>query len=479
MAENSEMILFWGCDPETTPGAFDGQTASRVCYWWSELGIKSIYISPDLNYGAAVHADKWIPILPNTDAAMHLAIAYVWITEGLYDKKYVATHTYGFDKFQEYVLGKEDGVPKTPEWASTKCGVPEWTIKAFAREWASKRTTVAHGNGGPGVRGPYSTERGRLEVLLLGMQGLGKPGVHQVKMIEWGLRNERQTNPMPLGQLIPGIGSVYQGKTYSGTARWAEQIKNDSEAHKLTGQLIPGQFIPKTLIHEAILNPPISWYGTTLNRSPLEDQFVKYTYPAKGCSEVHMIWTDTPCWITCWNDGNSYSKALRSPKIEFILAQHPWLENDCMFADIILPVSTKLEEEDIATDNMSGQYRILLHEGKCIEPIGESKSDYEIVCLIAEKLGLLQEYTQGKTVKELIKNGFAGSGVQNLTSFKEFQEKGYFVVPTDPEWKKYPVGLRKFYDDPESNPLKTPSGKLEYYSARLASVEKEPDNIPC
>ncbi len=60
--------------------------ASRVCYWFDELGIKSIYICPDLNYGAAVHADKWIPILPNTDAALHLAIAYVWITEGLYDK---------------------------------------------------------------------------------------------------------------------------------------------------------------------------------------------------------------------------------------------------------------------------------------------------------------------------------------------------------------------------------------------------------
>ena len=89
------------------------------------------------------------------------------------------------------------------------------------------------------------------------------------------------------------------------------------------------------------------------------------------------------------------SRLCRSPKIEFILAQHPWLENDCLFADIILPVNTKFEEEDIAADNMSGQYRILLHEKQCIEPLGESKSDYEIVCLIAEKLGLLKEYTEG------------------------------------------------------------------------------------
>ena len=86
----------------------DWELASRLSYWFTDLGIKSIYICPDLNYGAAIHADKWIPIRPNTDAALHLAVAYIWITEDLYDKEYVATHTFGFDKLEEYVLGKED-----------------------------------------------------------------------------------------------------------------------------------------------------------------------------------------------------------------------------------------------------------------------------------------------------------------------------------------------------------------------------------
>jgi hypothetical protein len=69
--------------PETTPWGFTGQFASRLCYFWAEVGIKQIYICPDLNYGAAVHADKWIPVLPNTDSALQLAIAHVWITEDL------------------------------------------------------------------------------------------------------------------------------------------------------------------------------------------------------------------------------------------------------------------------------------------------------------------------------------------------------------------------------------------------------------
>jgi anaerobic selenocysteine-containing dehydrogenase len=131
--EHADMVLFWGCDPETTPWGFTGQFASRLCYFWSEVGIKQVYICPDLNYGAAVHADKWIPVLPNTDAALQLAIIYMWVTEGTYDKEYVKTHAVGMDKVEAYVLGEEDGIPKTPEWASPKCGVPEWTIKALAR----------------------------------------------------------------------------------------------------------------------------------------------------------------------------------------------------------------------------------------------------------------------------------------------------------------------------------------------------------
>jgi anaerobic selenocysteine-containing dehydrogenase len=378
VAENTGMILFWGCDPETTTWGPDGQMASRLCYWWTEIGIKSVYICPDLNYGAAVHADKWIPIRPNTDAALQLAIAYVWITEGTYDKQYVATHTFGFEKFEEYVLGKEDGIPKTPEWAAEKTSVPEWTIKALAREWASRQTSTAHGNGGPGIRGPYSTENGRLEVLLLGMQGLGKPGVHQVKMIEWNM-----SPPLPDGQIkmIEMKMMEIRMGTMIPMVRSVGEVEPEKKPFLEPGHIFPKQFIPKDLIHDALLNAPISWYGTTLAMSRVENQFTKYTYPAEGCSEVHMIWTTTPCWITCWNDSNSYIKALRSPKIEFILAQHPWLENDCLFADIILPINTKFEENDITVDEANGQFSVLLNEKKCIEPVGESVSDYEAVCM--------------------------------------------------------------------------------------------------
>jgi trimethylamine-N-oxide reductase (cytochrome c) len=458
IAENTGLMLYWGCDAETTSWGWAGQIASRIMYWFTELGIKSVFICPDLNYSAAVHADKWIPIRPNTDAAMQFAIAYTWITEGTYDKKYIATHTVGFEKVRDYVLGKEDGIPKTPKWAAELCGVPARIIKALAREWASKATATAHGNGGGYIRGGYSTEPARMEVILLGMQGLGKPGTGQLKLIEWCLFADNNMQGLPRSLHFPDLLLV-------GTPNMAKSVY-----HGFTFWDLPKQIIPKDLIADAILNPPLTWYGTSLLAEHKENQFKQYKYPADGCPEVRMIWTDSPCWITCWNGGNRLIEAVTGPKIEFMMAQHPWMENDCLFADVVLPVSTKFEEDDIATDGISGQFNTLIDEKRCIEPLGESKSDYDIVCMIAERLGLLKEYTDGLSVQDCIKQGFKYSGADKFISFKKWREKGYVVIPTDPEWKKYKPGYSEFYEDPVKHPLQTPSGKLEFYSQTLAKL---------
>jgi molybdopterin guanine dinucleotide-containing S/N-oxide reductase-like protein len=453
ICENSQLLLFWGCDPETTPWGFTDQYPSRVCYWWSEVGIKQVYICPDLNYGAAVHADKWIPILPNTDAAMQLAVAYIWITEGTYDKEYVKTHTVGFDKFSNYVLGKEDGIAKTAEWASKKCGVPEWTIKALSRDWARKVASVVHYYGGPYIRGPYSHEPARLEIILLGMQGLGRPGVHQYHRFDG---------------LPANVARTYYGTL---TQAW--------RGHLLWKH--PKQLLPKTLIQEAILNPPLTFWGSSGIMAPVEDQFVKYAYPIakeEGGTEIHMVWTDTPCRLTCWNDGNKTMEAFRNPKIECVVAQHPWLENDCLIADIILPVNTKFEEEDVASSGFSVPLDCFMIEHQCIEPLGESKSDYETVGEIAKKLGKYEEYSEGKSVEEWIKFAFENANMKHLVSWEELNDKGYYVIPSSPNWEKISPGLRKFYTDPENNPIGTPSGKLEFYSERLAAHFPDDEERP-
>ena len=109
----------------------------------------------------------------------------IWIDEGTYDQDYLNTHAVGFDaehmpagankedNFKDYVLGTFDGVAKTPEWASPITGIPEWTIRALAREWATKTTSV--GLTWAALRSPYCHEFARLQVVMMAMQGL-EPG---------------------------------------------------------------------------------------------------------------------------------------------------------------------------------------------------------------------------------------------------------------------------------------------------------------
>jgi trimethylamine-N-oxide reductase (cytochrome c) len=449
VTQHTELLIHLGADLETTPWGFAGQFPSSVLFFWTRLGKKQVFVSPDLNYSGGVHADKWIPILPNTDAALQLAIAYQWLMKGTFDKAYVDTHVVGFEQFSDYVLGKQDGVPKSPQWASAKCGVAEWTIKALAKQWAKHITSIVHYYGGSYIRGPYSHEPARLEACLLGMQGLGKPGVHQYYKMGGDTRNMIDV-PQPVSR-----GLLESQKMWPGALQYRS---------------VP-QTIPKTLVHQAILNPPVSSWGSTLLMENVEDQFKQFCYPLpkeQGGSEIHMIWMDNPCRTTCWNNGFASIEAFRSPKIEIIVVQHPWLENDTVYADIVLPINTKLEEDDFMRMLIGVPLRGMLLEDRAIEPLGESKSDYEAVGEVAKKLGLYERYTDGISIPEKIRKCYDLSHLQDMISWDEFQEKKYFIIPTDPNWEKVPAGLRLFYEDPVKNPLPTPSGKLEFYSQRLA-----------
>jgi trimethylamine-N-oxide reductase (cytochrome c) len=127
-----------------------------------------------------------------------------------------------------------------------------------------------------------------------------------------------------------------------------------------------------------------------------------------------------------------------------------------------------MECDDFGVEAMSGQFCVVFPEPRAIEPLGESKSDYEIVCMIAERLGLLEEYTEGKSIGDWIKTAYEKCGISAAISWEDLQEKGYYVVPIDEKWQENKPGLLSFYEDPEKNPLSTPSGKIEFYSERLA-----------
>lgn len=218
----------------------------------------------------------------------------------------------------------------------------------------------------------------------------------------------------------------------------------------------------------------------------------------KGSSKIHMIWTDTPCWSTCWNGGNRMQEALRDPSIEFYLVEHPWMENDTMFGDIILPISTKFEEHDIATSTQCGENDMVVLEEKAVEEVGEAKSDAEAVLAIAEKLGLADELwehwvyppmaaaqnTESAGTDEddfvnqmemstehvfgepgfdsLQLRSYTLGGCQEHMPYDEFLQKGYLPIRfmDEDKWKAEPIGMRAFYEDPENNPLATPNNLI-------------------
>lgn len=473
MAQNCEMLLI-STDKETTTWAFGDQWPSLLQYWLTDIGIEQVYITPDLNYAAAIHGDKWIPVLPGQDGALYLAVAHVWLTEGTYDKEYLKTHAVGFEKFADYVLGKEAGDPegpKTPEWAAPKCGVPAHTIKALARNWAKKKTSLA-GYMGPGMRGTYSTEPTRIQACVEGMQGYGAPG-----------RNRYSFGGLPARTAnIAFDTTLKQGEP--APARGLEEHEVAMDYFR------PHQFVQKVRIHDAILNAPISWHGTGSPWMAAPDQSRPFTFPIpkeQGGTDIHMLWSDAPCWTTCWNGGNKYTRALRDPKIEFVLTEHPWMEDDTLLSDIILPTTTRYEEYDISAGGGD-----LWMVDKCVDPIGESKTDYEVSLEIARKLGsegevnFEQKYTWGRSVEDWMKYAWDTRELEKKTgmTWEQFKEKKFWAAPFDPKWEerlKDKPGARNFYEDPVANKLKTPTGLLEYESSFIAKNfpdDKERPPVP-
>lgn len=470
---HSDMFVWWSNDPDTVRGGYCAQEAAIWRVWMKQLGKKQVFIDPFCNYTAVRHADKWIAPRPGADAALALAIAYVWLTEGTYDQEYVAGRTHGFEQFKAYVLGEEDGVPKTPQWAEAESGVSSAVTRALAREWARKKVmlgTGVRGGFGGACRTAYGHEWARLMIYLQAMQGMGKPGVNI-----WG------------GQL----GAPFNGEFFfPGYA--------DPEG-KITGDGTPGSVAKKTAVNpvkqrlyrlsfpDAILNPPVSWVGEGFCGKSIEQQFIPYTYPMEGHSEVKLFYRYGGSFIGTMTDTNKWVQAYQSPKLEAVVNQNIWMDPETRFADIILPACTNFERNDIGELANAGgysyhasngnNYRVIVYQKKCIEPLYESKSDYAIFTELADRLGFKDAFTEGNTEEDWIKKFFDRSDLPEYISFEEFKEKGYFIVPVPEDYNPTPA-LRWFYEGrerdtpdrmaPRTSGLGSYSGKIEFVSQSLS-----------
>lgn len=445
VTENAELITFDAGDWETTQN-YSACFLSTVLRFWDEIGKEIVVVDPFCNYTAVCHDYKWIPVLPNTDAALHFGMIHYAIENELYDKAYIETHTIYFDRLVDYVMGKEDGVVKDPAWAAERCGVPEYTIKAYARKLFGKRSTHAHFSSGS-IKGPYSHEPGRTAAYLLAMQGLGKPGVQMLHMNATTIARE----------------SISRSVTAPFTS-----------VNKCRMFYPNPQSIPRTMVAEAIQKGSAKWWGSpAIVYVETSEQFEEFNYPAKeGGNQFHLLWSEKPCNMNCWDGGFNYQDAIRTPEVECFITNHQWLENDSLFADLILPVTTCLEDNDTMGASQMVSRRFSAHTPQAVEHVGESLSDYQIALKIGERFGVADEISMGMSVEEWLQYGFEQSNLREEISWEKFNERGFYMPSLAPDWEDDPAGMTGFYNDPDKYPLDTPSGKIEFWSQALA------DNFP-
>ncbi len=344
-------------------------------------------------------ADEWIPIRPGTDTAMLLAMAHEMIKEKLYDKDFVQKYSYGFNYYHDYIMGIDDGVEKSPEWAEPICGVSSNTIRKITREYARIKPSALMTGWAPG-RSAYGEQFHRAASVLAVMTGnIGNKG----------------------GFVSGGTNIISQGQL----------DKN-----------IPVPEVKHGLVH-----------NTDLYESLLQDN-------AKNShAECRFLYFIGANFLNQHLNLNKGIQALK--KQDFIVVHDLFLTPTARYADIVLPVTHYLEQDDIGLPWGGGPYIIFMN--KAVEPVPETRSDLKIFTELAKRIGIsgFNEKTDEEWLEEILKNN------PNLPDLKTLREKDICKLKTGGPL----VAFSEQIEDPDNNPFPTPSGKIEIFSSRLDKMK--------
>ena len=374
----ARLIIMWGWNPATTEM---GSNMSLSLARAKERGARIIAVDPRYTDSAAAFSDQWIPIRPGTDAAVMLAMAYVIIKENLQDQHFIDRYTAGFDKFKDYVLGLEDGVAKTPQWAEAIGGVQAAMIADLARDYACEKPAVLGNSFGPG-RSAFGEEYHRTAAALEAITG--------------NLRREHYAPTVRDFGLFPPFPFQPNQVEEGAPPRW---------------NALPSR------------GPSVN-SSARVNVSSFTDAILKGKaggYPA----DYKFMWLSNNNYL---NQLGNINKAIEAfNKLEFILVTEQFMTATARFADIVLPVCTFLERWDImpAFDVFSTKRRDFTILNKAIEPLGESKSQLEICQALALKLGITGYPDQSD--EELVRQMVANATERKDSKSEEASKKGAAV----------------------------------------------------
>jgi len=171
---HSKLIIMWGWNPAYT---FHGGNTFYYMRLAKQRGCKFVVIDPQYTDSCAAYDAWWIPIKPNTDAAMMAGMAHYIFSNNLHDQAFIDRFTQGMDagtmpqwaqgreSFKDYILGTFDGIAKTPEWAEPICGVKADDIKKLAQMYAGTRPAALKASWAPG-RNAYGEQYNRMAAAL-------------------------------------------------------------------------------------------------------------------------------------------------------------------------------------------------------------------------------------------------------------------------------------------------------------------------
>ena len=414
-----DLILMFGGMPlknsQVSAGGVGKHTTEKELRKCVNAGTKFINISPNASDAAKFLNAKQISIIPNTDTALMLSLAYILITSNNYDQKFIEEYTNGFNEFKSYVLGEKNNKPCTPEWASSITSIPVETIKWLAKEISAKKTMISIS---------WSLQRASAGEQPLWM------GITLASMLGH------------IGTEGGGIGFGYSSVNSTGDVfkkiPWKSLPQGNNKIR---------DFIPVARITDMLEKPnELFQYDGRKLKYPN----IKLIYWAGGNPFHHH------------QDLNRLVKAWQKPKT--IIVNEIWWNAQARHADIIFPANTALERNDIM---LNPRDPTIIANKKTISSVGESKSDYEIFSSLANKLGFENLFTENKSeldwLKYLWNESIKVSEEMNLKlpEFNKFWEEGFFEIPIE---KTKKIMFKNFRDNPVKNPLNTPSGKIEITS---------------
>lgn len=418
--DHTEVFVLVGCDPIKN-NRIEFSVADHGMYApWEQIrdnGTKFISINPQRTASDKYLNADWVRIVPNTDVALFSAMGYHVLEKGLEDRAYMDKYTVGSDKYIAYLKGEDDGTPKTPEWAAAITGIEADKIRELAELMATKRTEIA---------GAWSLQRAQ-----------------HGEMTHWAIIN--------FAALCGKIGKPGEGVGFSwhyGNGGMPQSGKAVPTGLSQGRNLVKG-VCPASRITEMLENPGMEFvYNGNKN-----------VYP-----DVKMIYNAGNNFMSHQQDTNRLIKALQ--KVETIVSQDVWWTAATRWADIVLPACSTLERDDISSGGTYSNDRVYAMK-KVIEPLGESKPDYEIFADLADKLDLWTQFTEGLDIIDHVQASFERSDAGKLMTFEEFWEQGFVRLDMPEEARKW-VRHGSFYTDPDANPLHTKSGKIEMFCANIA-----------